>query len=149
MTTTYNVADLPRNMQRRIRINSETGCWEWTGCLVVGYGQTTLAGRKHYTHRAAYLVLAGEIPEGLQIDHLCRNTTCCNPAHLEPVTAKVNSNRRPGVNKPECKHGHPLEGHNLIIRKQSGDREGVQRQCRACLYESIRKYQLRTRAESA
>lgn len=71
-------------------INPDTGCWEWVRALDVnGYGRNgaTLA------HRMVYTRERGPIPEGLHLDHLCRNTLCVNPDHLEPVTNAVNSRR--------------------------------------------------------
>lgn len=70
----------------------EDGCWEWTGAkTAAGYGQFTR--RKEYAHRHAYEDLVGPIPEGLVIDHLCRNPSCVNPDHLEPVTQRENIRR--------------------------------------------------------
>lgn len=68
-------------------------CWIYDGCLVGGYGQATVAGSHVYTHRASYEALVGPIPDGFQIDHLCRTPACYNPAHLEPVTAAENLHR--------------------------------------------------------
>jgi hypothetical protein len=77
---------------------AEDGCWEWTrGHLPAGYGQL---GRC-YTHRIAYELAHGPIPEGLEIDHLCRNRGCCNPDHLEAVTHHENTLRwQPGSALP-------------------------------------------------
>src|SRR5690606_13797613 len=68
---------------------TEADCWEWTGALNSrGYGCVGIDSKRYLTHRVAYEALVGPIPEGLTIDHLCRNKVCCNPAHLEPVTAR-------------------------------------------------------------
>lgn len=74
----------------------------------------------------------GPIPEGMDLDHTCRNRGCVNPEHLEPVTTQVNTLRGIGptaenARKTHCKHGHPLEGDNLYV-----DPEG-KRKCRACM----------------
>ena len=58
-----------------------------------GYGIVTICGKKYYTHRVAYEELVGPIPDGLVLDHLCRNRRCCNPEHLEPVTDGENTRR--------------------------------------------------------
>ena len=80
-------------------------CWEWLGAkLVKGYGHFFLGGTRQegnrrwvLAHRFAYEELVGPIPDGLDLDHLCRNVGCCNPAHLEPVSRSVNLLRGVGV----------------------------------------------------
>lgn len=68
-----------------------TGCWFWVGTRNhKGYGRSKLAGIRTTAHRAAYTILVGPIPAGLQIDHLCRTHACVNPAHLEVVTPREN-----------------------------------------------------------
>ena len=70
----------------------DEGCWEFTGRRSGqrGYGQIWHQGHYHYVHRVSYEHYVGEIPEGLDIDHLCRNTACFRPDHLEAVTRSVN-----------------------------------------------------------
>ena len=86
----------------RKRRVTEAGCWEWTGsrrpgrASSVGYGQMRFEGRNYFTHRLAYQLWVGPIPDGLTIDHLCRNTLCFNPAHLEAVTIQETSDAVPG-----------------------------------------------------
>ena len=71
------------------------GCWSWTGyCSRNGYARLNIAGRMWLAHRWSYEHFIGSIPDGLEIDHLCRVTSCVNPAHLEPVTPAVNVARR-------------------------------------------------------
>ena len=73
-------------------------CWEWTGSRNgAGYGRTRIDGRHAAAHRAAYEHLVGPIPDGLELDHLCRNRACVNPEHLDPVTHQVNLRRKPDV----------------------------------------------------
>lgn len=77
------------------------GCWDWCASLnEVGYGKVwagkhSAAGNSvaSYAHRVVYELLVGPIPEGLDLDHLCRNRRCVNPEHLEPVTRRENLNR--------------------------------------------------------
>lgn len=74
-------------------------CWEWTGFVTRGYGYLGKGGSSdsgtgtHLVHRFSYELHVGPIPEGLTIDHLCANTRCVNPAHLEPVTLAENTRR--------------------------------------------------------
>jgi hypothetical protein len=85
-----------RTAKRRARVNPQTGCWEWDGCSSQGYGRTGRNSTK-LAHRAVYERFCGEIPEGMVLDHLCRNTVCCNPAHLEAVTNTENCRRGAGA----------------------------------------------------
>lgn len=102
------------------------GCTEWQGStLANGYGVIQYDGRTQYAHRVAYELHVGPIPEGLHIDHLCRNRVCINPAHLEPVTQAEN-NRRARAVKTHCPHGHPLDG-----LKKHANRPPT-RYCRTC-----------------
>jgi hypothetical protein len=86
---------LPERLMRRVTKRAD-GCWVWGGAHdPTGYGVIfgTLDGgryRKLYTHRVAYTVHVGPIPDGRDLDHLCRNRWCCNPEHLEPVTRREN-----------------------------------------------------------
>lgn len=69
-------------------------CWQWTGAVNKGgYGVNYLFTDNVCAHRIAFTETGGEIPEGLELDHLCRNRRCINPHHLEPVTRTVNSRR--------------------------------------------------------
>jgi HNH endonuclease len=68
-------------------------CWVWTGGLADGYGAFSLDGRQIKAHRVAYSWLVGEVPEGCELDHLCRVRRCCNPVHLEPVSHLINVHR--------------------------------------------------------
>lgn len=101
------------------RIERTGGCWVWTGYRNVGgYGRVSINGKLLLVHRIVYTALVGPIPEGLTLDHLCRNTSCVNPAHLEPVTLRVNTRRsdrtRASINaaRTHCPQGHPYDEAN-------------------------------------
>lgn len=147
------------NLERfteKVQIN--TGCWLWVGCILKGgYGQGYWDGRKEYAHRISFQIYKGEITEGLQIDHLCRNKTCVNPDHLELVTPKENVLRCMPFRKPfnklmssanakktHCKRGHPLEGENLLMVGKDKTFRG----CRACRKACITEWKKARRAAS-
>ena len=77
---------------------TRSGCWLVRGWNSGnGYGKVSVGGRSKMAHRVMYELLAGPIPEGLILDHLCRNRACCHPDHLEPVTVKINTHRGSAV----------------------------------------------------
>jgi len=77
------------------KVRKTESCWLWTGALIRRrYGAFTVGpGEVRYAHRVAYELLVGSIPTGLTLDHLCRNTVCVNPSHLEPVSLGENIRR--------------------------------------------------------
>lgn len=106
---------------------SVTGCVEWTGTVSHGYGQVTRRdGSMVVVHRVVYEEFVGTIPDGMQLDHLCRNRRCCRLDHLEVVTPQVNVRRAMGWTFDDgwvCKRGH------RVI--ESRVRDGVR--CKQCL----------------
>lgn len=82
----------PKDIQRfMVKVKKTDNCWEWTGHIMANrYGQFWCNGKMQLTHRISYELFKGDIPQGLHIDHLCRNRKCCNPDHLETVTNKEN-----------------------------------------------------------
>lgn len=115
-------------------------CWVWMRKLHHGgYAHAPDAeGRTAQVHRLVYRELVGPIPDGLQLDHLCRVRHCCRPSHLEPVTQAVNLLRGEGVcaknaRKTHCKRGHPFDVVNTIITKNG-------RTCRTCINAYHQQY---------
>lgn len=90
----YDETALDRLERKTDRTSSD--CWLWLGgCFKSGYGRISYRGQPAYAHRISYLLHRGQIPEGLELDHLCRIRHCCNPDHLEPVTHRENLMRSP------------------------------------------------------
>jgi len=130
-------------IMEKVLIN-ETGCWVFGGGLDTwGYGAVSDEdGHKRGAHRVLYEKLIGPIPDGLTLDHLCRNRRCCNPRHLEPVTIKTNLLRGFGVaannaRKTHCRNGHAFDADNTYLRPVSS---GEGRDCRICLEVAREKY---------
>lgn len=138
----YLVADLPTYISDRIVI-ADSGCWEWIGDHD-GHGY----GRCHWhlpeypdlkrwrTHRLVYTLLAGPIRIGFVIDHLCRNTKCVKPSHLEPVTNRENIRRGISAdqwrNRTHCPRHHPYDERNTSTSTKGG------RICRTCARDRMR-----------
>lgn len=141
---------LEGRVRQRIRV-TDSGCWEWTGARDKhGYGRMRGHGKTMFTHRYVYIELIGTA-DGLDLDHLCRNPSCCNPKHLEAVTHIENVRR--GVasqvtkayyrNHRFCPQGHPLFGENLYIQMTRAGYEN--KQCRTCVRARKRAYRERER----
>jgi hypothetical protein len=107
-------------------------CWIWTGPTrgpkAHRRGYLKVGGKRHATHRFAYELVNGPVPEGLELDHLCRAPLCFNPSHLEPVTHAENVRRGDSCKASDthCAHGHPFIPENSYI-----DRQGT-RYCTEC-----------------
>jgi hypothetical protein len=107
-------------------------CWLWTGAMnSKGYGRFTFNRRQIQAHHFSYMLVKGAIPEGMQLDHLCRRHNCVNPAHLEAVTPRENLMRgktlaAENAAKTHCPQGHPYTTENTY--RTGGNR----RLCKTC-----------------
>ncbi|WP_417159116.1 HNH endonuclease signature motif containing protein [Streptomyces gilvifuscus] len=143
MSEKRQIRSAAERLWARVTPGAPEECWEWPGYKSeAGYGKIGVffgvddTGKYRmtstYTHRVAYESQVGPIPEGMVIDHLCRNRSCCNPAHLEPVTQGTNLLRAPAslpvVNaaKTHCPAGHEYTPENTYVGS-----EGT-RFCRRC-----------------
>lgn len=109
-------------------------CWIWMKRLEdTGYARFRVGKKPYMAHRWSFEFLRVEIPYGLDLDHLCRNSACVNPWHLEPVNDYVNVVVRGtgltarNARKTHCLRGHPFDEANTYITPKRG-----RRQCRAC-----------------
>lgn len=117
-------------------------CWVWTGSTIgYGYGRFPIGGKTVLAHRWAWVQANGPIPDGLELDHLCRVTRCVRPSHLEPVTCQENI-RRARVLITHCPQGHPYDEANTYRDSRGG------RSCRACQAERARQRKRALRGSS-
>jgi len=131
-------APLAERLRRRLLLDPATGCLEWQGVRAwngYGYiGSGGQGGRTLWVHRVAYELANGAIPDGLVIDHLCRNRRCCEVTHLEPVTRLENVRRGIGHGKEtHCPQGHGYTPENTYTDKRN------RRSCKACAIERERR----------
>lgn len=140
----FGDARLPDRFWGKVSPCPMSGCWIWTGCSNgKGYGHYFVrraqdsGARMKLAHRISFETLVGSVPAGLDLDHLCRNRSCCNPLHLEAVTRQENARRGDGGGhaqrkKNVCRNGHPFDGF---------DEHGY-RKCKVCRAAQARtKYQ--------
>lgn len=119
----------------RVDRKGDGECWPWTSTIALShgkpYGRIRLGASQYQAHRIAYTLEVGEIPPGLTIDHVkangCTTSLCCNPAHLEAVTLRVNVQRR-NEGQTHCKWGHPKERY---------------RPCKGCNAMNVKLYGIR------
>lgn len=136
----------PAGLEQRFMLRvskADDGCWIWLGSRWARYGKFCLPGdqRRVAAHRWAYEHFRGPVPEGLELDHLCRNIWCVNPGHLEPVTHKENVRRgmAGSVNGARqrtiahCPAGHAYDAANTCYTPRGS------RTCRACQAASARR----------
>jgi hypothetical protein len=125
------------SIKRRFRnkFHKTATCWNWLKPLKPeGYGHFWFEGRSEKAHRVSYRIFNGEIADELTVDHLCRNTSCVNPDHLELVSRVENAMRGTGAcaknaKKTHCLRGHELTGSNLLNQRKN---RNSSRECRKC-----------------
>ncbi len=135
----------PERFRAKVAIRGADECWEWLASVTNGgYGRYRLPGRHVTAHRFGYERAMGAIPEGLDLDHLCRNRRCVNPRHLEPVSERENTLRGESfaavnARKTHCHRGHPLSGDNVYVWHRM-------RACRTCSKVNRQRYEARRKA---
>ena len=126
------------------KVEKTKGCWLWKGAKREGYGLFSISHDTQVpAHNFAYQQLTGPIPDGLLLDHLCRNHACVNPAHLQPVTNKENVLRGIAPTAVNAKKTHCQKGHEYSPENTYYDGKG--RQCRTC--RRLRQRESRLKAE--
>lgn len=121
-------------LEDRIEPEPNTGCWLWTGALSNGYGQARVEGKVINVHRYLWIRTNGPVPQGMELDHICRVRCCVNPLHLRAVShrdncleSRVVSPFASNAAKTHCQRGHPFDDANTY-RYRDGRRD-----CRACI----------------
>ncbi|WP_084340476.1 HNH endonuclease signature motif containing protein [Ectopseudomonas oleovorans] len=141
MAFTKTPADPNDRFDEKVKVD-DSGCWLWTGHIDhKGYGVFGVTSKQLWkAHRYSYARHVGPIPEGMQLDHLCRVRHCVNPKHLEPVTNQENTVRGNAAREKatHCKRGHAFEGNAYMNPKG-------RRECRTCRSDAVLRYQQRAR----
>lgn len=114
------------------RVEMTSSCWLWTGSRDRhGYGSLYWSGSTRRAHRVAYEIAVGPIPEGLDLDHLCRTRACVRPDHLEPVDRRTNLLRGEAIQARNARKTHCVRGHEFTIENTARRQNGARR-CREC-----------------
>lgn len=114
-------------------------CWIWTGETVKGgYGRITVRGVRWLAHRLAYVTWHGPIPDGYEVDHLCRTPPCVNPDHLEAVTGIENIRRSTAPSAHALRTNECVNGHEYTPENTYRQTDG-RRYCRQCVLDRRRR----------
>lgn len=136
---TYRVMPRLERLLRRCSVD-DNGCWLWQGHVSGGYGVARSGAegghRLDLVHRLVYLDTVGDIPDGYEVDHLCRVTRCCNPGHLEAVPPEENRRRADEARGPLC-------GRGLHDLTDPGNRRASGKGCRRCKADRAREQRQR------
>lgn len=135
MNPTQDVIDAERALAY---VTMTDGCWQWTGPIrPSGYGYFNIGADSISAHRWMYELITGPIPNGLVIDHLCRNRACVRPSHLEAVTNHENILRGIGPSAQNAAKQRCPKGHDYSLRI-AGKAGRTTRYCRICAREKAR-----------
>lgn len=144
------VYDLDDRLDKYTYYDPNTGCWLWVGSLYKnGYGKLTINHKTYLVHRLTWKRERGDVPDGLELDHLRRQRACRSPYHLEPKTRQANvlAGAAPtaGVARTNiCLKGHELTPDNIYWRP-----DGKGRTCYTCARERNRRPRRRSQTQVA
>lgn len=129
------------------RVEVTSGCWIWKSSVDkrAGYARISDNGKQWLVHKWVWEQMGFRVPDGFELDHLCRNRRCVNPFHVEPVTHRENLLRGEGfparnAQKTTCAKGHPYAGDNLYLTPREGHRR-----CRQCNRDNGKRIYAKTR----
>lgn len=130
----------------KFTVNAETGCWEWIAKPNPNGYAHFYYRKSRRAHRVSYEHFVGVIPDGLVLDHLCRNRICVRPDHLEAVTHRENDLRGHSPNmltmkRGVCQRGHEMRGENAYVR--NGRCGNVSVACKACIRLASAAYRVK------
>ena len=150
MTSKESLREFPQDFLARYwsKVEKTDACWVWKGTKTArGYGVIGLKQKQYKAHKVAVILSGRSYPDKAVTDHLCRNTSCVNPAHLEVVTNAENVLR--GISfgainkaKTHCLHGHPFSEYGVFTSRKNGCKW---RYCKECMrvQQGIRKRRAR------